>query len=189
MSQLIEMEPHLRSKKRFNKLYADHHQMVRNVLFNMVDEPSLEDLTQEVFVRVWTGLPRFASRSSVKTWIYRVTLNAAIDHLRRRALRPLLHASNTESFIESATSPSRMDEISDDRQALIQKALQEMDELHRGVVVLAYFEEQSLDDIARILEIPLGTVKSRLHSAKKKLKHILERSVHNEQKDREPRSL
>lgn len=148
---------------RFDRLYRDHQQMVRNVLYNMVDRNSLDDLVQETFLKIWKGLPRFLFQSSEKTWIYRVTMNTALDFLKRpRAEFGDLKEQGVYSL-----------ETKDDKEE-IQKALQEISESFRSVIVLFYFEELSYQEISKILDLPVGTVKSRLSVGREKLKEILE---------------
>src|SRR5687768_2859220 len=117
-------------RKRFDRLYDEYHRLVRNVLFNMTGDSALDDLVQETFLKVWQGLPRFAFRSTVKTWVYRIAMNVAIDHLRRRRF----------------TAPLDFDPKAEERplasrEKIVAASLAELDELHRGVVVLHYFEE------------------------------------------------
>jgi RNA polymerase sigma-70 factor (ECF subfamily) len=156
-------------EKRFHQLYKDHHRMVRNVLYNMVDEKILDDLVQETFLRIWKGLPRFGFKSSIRTWIYRISIHTAIDHLRTIRLRP------REVFFEEDLLVSDQDLQLPLNQELVQKALQDLDSDHRSVVILHFFEDQSISQIAKILEIPPGTVKSRIFSAKNKLRKLLDK--------------
>lgn len=150
---------------RFEELYKSHHQMVRGLLFNMVDRNSLDDLVQETFLKIWKGLPRFAFQSTTKTWIYRITINTALDHLRKGSVSFEEWNENTSSAPEVHLS---------DTQQEIQKALQQLEESHRAVLVLFYFEELGIGQIASILEIPRGTVKSRLFNGRQQLRHLLD---------------
>ncbi len=157
-------------QQAFEALYYEHARLVRGVLFNLVGERFLDDLTQEVFVKVWKGLARFNARSSLRTWIYRVTVNAAMDFLRRGSRLEVsgIDKARWERMAES--HPSSLDR-SENRQA-VQVALLELDENHRAVVVLHYLEDLSLEAIAEVLEVPVGTVKSRLHNSREKLREI-----------------
>ena len=156
-----------KNKETFDELYAQHHRLVRNVLFNLVGEGPLEDLTQEAFLRIWKGLSSFANRSSTKTWVYRVTVNIAMDHFRKKSIR-------TQQMNEAALSIIA-DTPSYANQQLVQKALDTLSDDHRAVAVLFYFEELTLEEIAAVMEIPTGTVKSRLHTAREALKAFLEK--------------
>lgn len=156
-------------QKRFTQLYKEHHRLVRNVLYNMVDEKVLDDLVQEAFLRIWKGLPRFAFKSSLKTWIYRIAIHTALDHLRTIKLRP-----RESSLEELQIVPDEKLELPLN-QHLVQQALQTLDENHRSVIILHFFEELDITQVAKILEIPPGTVKSRIFTAKGKLKHLIQK--------------
>lgn len=144
--------------------------MVRAVIYNMTAETVLEDLVQETFLKVWQGLPMFQFKSSVKTWVYRVAINTSLDYLRQKqqiaALKPALVASG------EVTSDSLLSDNRDNRE-VIQWALQQIEPDMRSILTLHYFEELKLEEIAEILQIPSGTVKSRLSTARQKLKDCL----------------
>lgn len=162
----------IRRKDRatFDQLYSQHQGLVRKVLFNVVGEGPLEDLTQEAFLRVWKGLPAFAFRSSLKTWIYRITVNVAFDHLRQRSQQ--LRVVGEEGAY-SVAAPERQRGLSDATQRGLQNALLQLADEDRAMVVLFYFEEQGIGEIAAIVGMPRGTVKSRLHAARAQLKRLL----------------
>jgi len=165
-------------RRRFGEFYQSYHRLIRGVLRGMVGEASaddLNDLVQETFLRAWRGLPRFTFKSSLKTWVYRIAVNAAIDHRRKRSLSPLVLVQTelTESVTGTAAG-FEFEEIG----RWIQDGLDGLDEIHRGVLVLHYFEGLGIGEIAKILEIPAGTVKSRLHVGREKLKtHLREKGV------------
>ena len=166
-----------RERTRFDRVYDEFHSMVRNVTFNMIGNASeVDDLIQETFLKVWKSLPRFAHKSSVKTWVYRITMNACLDYLKRKAV--------SSRAIESLKShPEETPADNDSVRDLIQSALMTLDAEHRGVVVLFYFEDLDIRSISRLLKLPEGTVKSRLHHAKKKIKDSL---LQNRDRDSKP---
>ena len=144
--------------------------MVRAVTYNMTSETALEDLVQETFLKVWQGLPMFQFKSSVKTWVYRVAINTSVDYLRRKQkiaeLKPALTATG-EAPSEHLWGETRQN------QEVIQWALQQIEPEARSILTLHYFEELKLEEIAEILQIPNGTVKSRLSTARQRLKDCL----------------
>lgn len=148
--------------ERFNDLYDRYHPLVRGVLFNMVGGEVLEDLTQETFLKVWNGLPRFAFKSTLKTWVYRITINTALDHLRKKKVSTVEYLKEIDLQTKNAEIKAEQD--------MIQASLDSLDEESRSYVVLFYFEDLSIKDIAKTLEVPEGTVKSKLFYAKKKMK-------------------
>jgi RNA polymerase sigma-70 factor, ECF subfamily len=168
-NRLVHSKPQT-EQQAFEALYYEHARMVRGVLFNLVGERFLDDLTQEVFVKVWKGLDQFTGQASLRTWIYRVTVNAAMDFLRRVSRMEVSGIQKARwERIEDAQANGF--ERNENRQA-VQVALLELDEIHRAVVVLHYLEDLSLDLVAEVLEVPVGTVKSRLHSSREKLREV-----------------
>jgi RNA polymerase sigma-70 factor, ECF subfamily len=160
---------HIKNKELFCKLYEENQKLVRNIIFNMAGEMALEDLTQEVFLKIWKGLSYFNFKSSIRTWIYRVSVNVAVDYLRSRKMK-------TEELSEDKHSADNEDrDIGLSNKKIVQSALMELDDVHRSVIVLFYFEELDIKQIAKILNTAEGTVKSRLHFAKHKLKAFLEK--------------
>jgi len=149
----------------FRALYEKYRGLVRGVLFRLSPYPLLDDLTQEAFMRIWRGLPNFSGTGSLKVWIYRIAHRTAVDGLRRRKSASELHD----------TAPSAVDpELSALERNSVQELLADFDLDHRSVLILFYMEELSLQEIAETLEIPVGTVKSRLHYGKRRLKEKLE---------------
>ena len=138
------------------------------------------DLTQETFLNAWRGLPRFQGQSAFSTWLYRLASNACIDFLRRESRRPTLSMTVLEEDEES-----RQAEISDERwsphQALERQELRDQLEQglaaispeHRQILLLRESEGLSYQEIARILELEEGTVKSRLARARLALRNYL----------------
>jgi RNA polymerase sigma-70 factor (ECF subfamily) len=155
-----------KDQEKFNVLYGQYHPLVRGVLYNMVGKEALEDLTQEAFIKIWNGLPKFAFQSTIKTWIYRITINTALDHLKKKKL-------NTNDYLdEQELNRILSDNLNEEE--LVEASLSVLDEESRGVVVLYYFEDLSLKEIAKALNLPEGTIKSKLFYAKKKMKSFFE---------------
>jgi RNA polymerase sigma-70 factor, ECF subfamily len=156
----------LKNESLFYKLYGENRKLVRNVLYNMVGTGPLDDLTQETFLKIWKNLSLFNFRSSIKTWVYRITVNVAIDFLRSRRQK-------TEKLDDNYGITDDKEDIKD-KEKIVQQALMCLDDVHRSVVVLYYFEDLKIQDIAKILNTAEGTVKSRLYFAKQKLRSYLE---------------
>ncbi len=134
-----------------------------------------EDLLQEAFLRAYRKLGRFKGQSSFYTWLYALAVNLALSHRRRRK-RPTrfseLCAENLGA-IEPTDRPDRSDPTLPISQAEIQQqvqlALNDLSEEHRAVVVLKEYDGLRYEEIATILKIPVGTVRSRLHRARREL--------------------
>lgn len=146
----------------FQRLFETSEGMVRGVLFRMLgSKEDVDELAQEVFIKAWKSFGQFNNQSNVKTWIYRITVNTALDHLRKQKLKGLLSlASNAQ--VEPTTLGSNLEMAQ-----LIQVGLQRLSNKHRVVFILYYFEELTIDEISKALKLSAGTIKSRLHHARK----------------------
>jgi RNA polymerase sigma-70 factor, ECF subfamily len=158
----------LAERQAFETFYAARVGLVRAVLFRMCGPQDLDDLTQDVFVKAWSARDAFTGDSERATWLYRIAMNHAIDTLRRRA-REKLRASPTDvETLHSSTKNNQVMELA------IARALELLSPEMRSVAVLHYYQDLELTEIASVLEIPLGTVKSRLHAARQKLESLLD---------------
>ncbi len=152
-----------KSEKDFQEFYRTHGIRVRRTLQGMVGNISTaEELTQEAFLKAWKNLGTFSFKSSLSTWIYQIAINTALDWLRSH---------------KSKWVPQEVTEISSGdttpESIAISEALMELEENIRALLVLHYYEGLSLAEIGKVLSIPVGTVKSRLHHAKALLKPLL----------------
>jgi RNA polymerase sigma-70 factor (ECF subfamily) len=155
-------------------LYDRHKQLVfRTALAITGDADAAADLLQDVFLRLYRFIRRFDPQRPVEPWLYRMTTNLSYTWVRRhRWLRPL------EDVVEWLAgdrkgSPPYMAEI-DEENRFVQQAISTLPISQRIVVVLYYIDDLSLQEIAEILEVPEGTVKSRLHYGRQALKNRLD---------------
>jgi RNA polymerase sigma-70 factor (ECF subfamily) len=142
------------------------------------------DLLQDAFLRAFEKLDKFQGESSFFTWIYRIAVNLALsDRRRRRTSSRVLGAGRLDPIDPADESP-----LSDptlpleraERDALIQKALDALADDHRAVVVMKEFDGLRYEEIASILGVPVGTVRSRLHRARLDLRDRLQGVVSEE---------
>jgi RNA polymerase sigma-70 factor (ECF subfamily) len=164
----------------FRELVHRHRRAVAGVVIAMLGAgDDADDVAQETFVRLSRSLHRFRGESSVRTYLIRIAMNRAIDVLRRerfmaRWLR--LDADPDASRPELTTVPA--DDIdADDERALVRRAVLALEPKYRAVVVLRYLENQSTRETAHTLNVPEGTVMSRLKRALAKLEVILRPAV------------
>lgn len=157
----------------FSTFFKTHESYVRAVIFRTCGGSELDDLTQQTFVKIWKALPAFEARSKIKTWIYRIAVNVGIDHLRKRARRREDKTMNIDDVYDLSQAKDATD-AKVRKQNIATAAMNQLGPKHRPVFVLYFLEEQALQDVADILEISLGTVKSRLHFIRKHLISYLE---------------
>jgi RNA polymerase sigma-70 factor (ECF subfamily) len=135
------------------------------------------ELAQETFVRAFENLSRFESRSSFSTWLYRIAANLAIDFRRREGRHYVLRGEEAEGELRRLPSAEgdsygalRRSELS----GRIRQALEQLTPEHRAVILLREVEGLSYDEISDTLNVPRGTVMSRLHYARSRLRAILQ---------------
>lgn len=146
--------------------------MVRGLLYRVCGEENLDDLTQESFIKVWKNFGSFREKSSPKTWIYRIVMNTAMDELRKRTRR-LRQIDDSVYALEVAGGEAVAVDVQMGEKSVIETAFQELSDEHRMVLVLTYFDELTVEEIAGVFQLPIGTIKSRIFYAKKELKRIL----------------
>jgi len=149
----------------FAELVARYAPRLRYYLRRLLDgEP--DDVMQEVWLDVFRGLPRLADAGAFPAWLYRVARDRALRSLRGR--RPVA--------LPDGDWPDEPDEgLAAEDAAAVHAAMAELPPEQREVLVLRFVEEMPYDDIARVIDAPLGTVRSRLHYAKLALRRVLER--------------
>lgn len=142
-----------------------------------------EDLTQETFLRAYVNIDRYNINRKFSTWIYRIATNLCIDRIRKKkpdfSLDAQIKGTDGLTMYSQLSSPRSLPEdevVEMEIQDIVQKAIMNLPEKYRTVVVLKYIEELSLQEIAEILEMPIGTVKTRLYrgreALRKQLRHI-----------------
>jgi RNA polymerase sigma-70 factor (ECF subfamily) len=140
------------------------------------DSAEANEITQETFISALRSLPSYEERKSFKAWLYTIALNLSRSTLRKRKSRTRLGNLLTSIFrIETQKQTLPEDAvIQDEKEAVLWKALNQLDERFRTVVILRYFHELSISEISEILTINEGTIHSRLHSAREKLRDALQ---------------
>ena len=166
----------------FEPLVEKYRQRVWRLAYNVLrDREEAWDVSQEAFVRAWQALPNFRGQSAFYTWLFRIVMNVAADRARSRAARG--RAFGTERIPEEDWDRVLVDQPAEatpdaaaagaQQRARIERALATLSDDHRRIVVLSDIEGLSYKEIADVLEIPMGTVMSRLHNARKRLKVAL----------------
>ncbi len=156
----------------FRPLYQRHQQRVRTILYPLAqgDVDILDDLVQEVFLRAWKGLPKFRQTAQFSTWLYRIAWNVAADQRQAAAKQRTQVAAIAQSL---PTQADDTDVMHLHYQDLLQRGLNHLSLDHRTILALHDLEEIPQKEIAEILAIPVGTVKSRLFNARAALRQFL----------------
>lgn len=165
-------------QEAFRELFRRYRTYAYNLIYKIlgggVDH---EDLVQEVFFQIYLSLPSFKGKSSFSTWFHRMVIHACTGHLRyikagKRIPRSEMVAYDTVSDFNRKPGGASGYEVRE----LVEKALETLDERLRLPLVLSVYSEMELGEIASVLGIPEGTVKSRLFSARQKAKEYIEKN-------------
>ena len=161
----------------FEELVRLHEKKVYNMAFRMCGNPEdAADAAQEAFLAAWRGLPGFRGEAGFSTWLYRLTSNAAIDRLRRTRRQRAEASLDDEALrldaVDGAPSPQARAEGEELREAVL-SGLAQLSDDHRQALTLRELQELSYEEIAAVLEVDLGTVKSRISRARGALRKIL----------------
>jgi len=161
--------------RAFHHLVRRHQERIRNLLFAMFREHELvDDLAQEVFIKAYEALPGFRFESSFYTWLYRIAVNKGRDELRRRKLRRFFSLQHLDDNVR-ADLEARIAERPHDLEAtdLVALGLRTLPDHQREVIIMKDLQGFSYEEIAEILDVEVGTVKSRLSRARTAMRNVL----------------
>lgn len=154
--------------RAMERLYHQYKRRVFGMAHRIVGASDAEEVAQEVFVRIFRALANFRGDSALSTWIYRLTVNAALSHLAKRGRR---HEVGDDGLTELPAPP--IAERDSALAARIQAALAELPAGYRAILVLHDVEGLSHEECASILECRVGTCKSQLHKARARMRELL----------------
>jgi len=176
------------SEEAYAWLIDRFHQPVYGLVYRMLSDPAdAADTTQEVFLKVFRGMRRFQGEASLKTWIYRIAIHEAFNHRRwwfrhkGRATSMEQEAARASALRETLVDPGQSpfeNAAQEEVRAKVEAELRQVQEPYRTAVILRDIEGLSYEEIAEILEISLGTVKSRLMRGREALKKRLAAYAH-----------
>lgn len=168
-------------KRAFDLLFGRYQHKIINLVGRYLRNPQdVEDVTQEAFIKAFKALPRFRGESAFYTWLYRIAINTAKNHLVARGRRPpgvdvdvedaeFMDGADLLKESESPEAALARDELS----AAIDQAIGELPDDLRSAVTLREFDGLSYEQIAQIMDCPVGTVRSRIFRARESIdKHI-----------------
>lgn len=175
------------SEEAYNWLIAHYHQPIFSLVYRIVNDPAdAADTTQEVFLKVFRGMKRFNGESSLKTWLYRIAIHEASNQrrwwFRHKSKESSMMAQEDENgnsyglcdtLVDQGESPFEL-LAHEEVRARVEEELRQVAEPYRTVVLLRDIEGLSYEEIAEVLQVSLGTVKSRLIRGREALKKRLE---------------
>jgi RNA polymerase sigma-70 factor (ECF subfamily) len=170
-------------EQNFDILYKNYFPRVQDYLSRFTGRDEAQDLTQEVFIRVYNSLSTFKGESEVSTWIFRIARNLAIDRFRSSRMKNLESKSTSLDYVSplKTAQPHQEDKSSDieynffkdEMNQCIADYINGLPELYRSVFILSEYEKLSDKEISEILELSVENVKVRIHRARKKLHDLL----------------
>jgi RNA polymerase sigma-70 factor (ECF subfamily) len=170
-------------REAFDKLVAKHQQRAYQYAFRLTRDPEeAADIVSESFIRMFKALGNFKGDSAFTTWMYRIATNCFLDIRKKKRSRPSVSLEATVQttdgevtyqFEDTNSSPHEEAERSEAMRA-VQDAVEMLPEYQRAIIVMYHAEMQSYEEIAETLNLPLGTVKSRLNRARLSLRNLLE---------------
>ena len=162
----------------FAQLVQRYQRRVFNLVFRMLQQyEEASEITQETFLAAWQGLPSFRGDARFPTWLYRIAYNCSLKQLElRKRDKALQAAMQEEQLLERAGDDHRADAELEarDRQALIQEHLSTMPAKYRIVLILRHLQDKTYEEMAEILAMPIGTIKTHLFRARNLLKERLQ---------------
>ncbi|MEM9368076.1 MAG: sigma-70 family RNA polymerase sigma factor [Planctomycetota bacterium] len=161
-------------------LYQDRLQMSMMQLTG--NSHDAEEVTQEAFIRAFIKLDTFQRHSQFFTWLYRIAFNIALTRKRRHRVRYSLDQHREEAGVEVPADGEDVDAnlVRNDDVNLVRMAMEKLTPQHRAILVLREMNEASYEDIAEVLELSIGTVRSRLNRARRQLRIALEEMMESE---------
>jgi len=170
------------NKTAFGQLVLKYQDRLFNAVAYLAgNRQEAEDVVQEAFVQAYVKLPSFGGESQFFTWLYRIAFNSAVSRRRKKrevaSVDTAREVKGEEPLDTSEGVGDRM--LREERATCIRAALASLSEEHRAILVLREMEGYDYDGIAEILDLPVGTVRSRLHRARLQMRELLEQTMLN----------
>jgi RNA polymerase sigma-70 factor, ECF subfamily len=162
VQELLEARRFDDALERLLDLYQK--KVFRMALAMLRDAGRAEEVTQDVFLKVWRALPSYDGRATASTWLYTIARNTCLSAIRSESYRATVPMVTSAEPLAANTAV---------RDASLAQCLSRLPEIQRQVITLFYMEERSLKDVASMLGLPEGTVKSHLHRARRILGEML----------------
>jgi RNA polymerase sigma factor (sigma-70 family) len=169
------------NQKSYKRLMNKYHDQIAHVIYRIThNREQIEDLTQEVFIKAFASLKSFDFKFAFSTWLYKIATNSSIDYLRKKKLatfsidKPIAMEESDATF-ELPDSRYEPDKhiIQKQRAAILQEAIEQLPEKYKRVILMRHSEERDYSEIAKMLKLPIGTVKAHIFRARELLNKYL----------------
>jgi RNA polymerase sigma-70 factor (ECF subfamily) len=158
----------------FSELARRHEQTVYNLALRFMRDPSLaEDMAQEALVKAYQKLHKFRGDARFSTWLYRIVCNVCLSELQKRKRRGELSAVNEP---ESSQAPD-ITAAQADEAALVRRSVAQLPKRYAQAITLYYLQDLSYEEVAEIMKVPQGTLKTWMHRARKQLRDIVQQEL------------
>jgi RNA polymerase sigma-70 factor (ECF subfamily) len=166
----------------FSDLVDDHKDLVYTLCIRMLgNREDAEEVSQDVFIKVFTALRNFKGDSKLSTWIYRIAYNACLDRLKKsKKERMRVEVDHLKSVAFSVMDNALDRMVQEERSALINSCLAALPAEDASILTLFYFEERNLLEMEKVLDLSANTIKVRLFRARKKLAAVMEKRFDKE---------
>lgn len=176
-SKLLVKKTLAGNKKAFESIIQQHQRLVSHIVFRMVpNQAEREDICQDVFVKVYQHLEDFQFGSKLSTWIAKIAYNTCLNYLEKKKVLLFDDISGDDRSLESLPGNTvAPDRLAEEKQtsSLLRKEIRKLPVHYRIIITLYHLDQMSYNEIAEIMELPQGTVKSHLFRARKLLKERL----------------
>lgn len=163
VQQLLEKRRFREALERLLDLYEK--KVFRMAVMMLKDAGRAEEVTQDIFMKLWQVLPAYDGRATPSTWLYTIARNTCLSAVRAESYRTTTSLEQSPEPVVSNTTPLSVE---------LEQYLSRLPEAQRTVITLFYLEERSVEDVAKMLDLPEGTVKSHLHRARRALGEMME---------------
>ena len=163
----------------YGELVRRYQDRLFNAVYRLLDQPEdAQDVVQEAFISAYQSLASFKGDAQFFTWLYRIAMNAAISHRRKHKLAVSLETGSKNELLIDPLDESAYSQPGDlleqrEEESRLKSALNRLSVEHRAVLILKDIDGQKYEDIAEIMGVPVGTVRSRLHRARTELRDLL----------------
>ena len=160
------------NKKAFEVLLVKYQQKIFNQCYFLLNQnkAEAEDAAQAVFINIYNNISSFKGDSKFSTWLYKITKNHCLNLIKRRNNSPVSNTTDDSMINRYSTTPA---EKANDEKECVKQKVNSLEDMHREIITLIHFDELTYEEAAENLDCPVGTIRSRVNRAMKKLGPML----------------